>query len=227
MPSGKDEGRFAGQRQYPVVSDRAALEGTTPEARREQERAAIQAILERLPAEHRAEARGMLEGEGPAHGDVAFATSTDPEIARLLGVLTAIRQIDRGIKVSTAPVTVPVRVQPSLHVVIALVPELRTPDLRATVVRTPTDRGKPLLLLRESDLTQGDVDLGLQAAGISLRRYGVSPTKEIRMDLRAPRNPPARRGSTVHDHVAFLKSSPYHTIPGIGTVRSVEVVTDR
>lgn len=218
------EDRTPPRTHFPVKADPSAFEGASAESRAQAKREAIDAILERVPSDQRANLRRLLEQPpGMAGG---FVSSTDPEIARQLAVLQSLLEVQsaewqrapeatrrdgdrRGVEV---PVTV------------ALVPDLGSADVRATVIRRPNDRGQPLLLLRESDATTTDLGRGLRAAAMAVRRYGAAPPKEIKMEFRTFRGTATTNNASTQALLDLVRSSPVQSIAGVGSVRAAAVL---
>jgi hypothetical protein len=199
----------------------------TPEKRREVEREAIDAILRRIPPGDQEMARRILER--PHSGSGGFSASTDPEIARLLGVISSIRSAGRPVAEEGQPEDENARADDPreyIRVLIALVPHLSSPGIRGTVIRRPNDGGQPVLLLRESDLTVDDLYRGLRAAAVSFKRYGLAPAKERRLHIRVPRETVAvlSEPRMSEAYLRLLKAGLPRVIPGIGEVRGLDMM---
>ena len=212
------------QTQFPVRPNPSEFEGASAESRAETKRAAIAAILERVPSEGRARMRKLLENPPGFAG--GFASSTDPEIARHLAVLQSLLEV-RSAEWQRAPEATRRdgrRRGLEVPVTVALVPDLGDPSVRATVVRRPNDRGQPLLLLRESDATPTDLGRGLRAAALSVQRYGAASPKELKMQFRDLRGTPKTNDASTRAMLDLVRSSPLRIIAGVGSVRAAGIV---
>jgi len=216
-----EKGRFRedSRPQHAVVAHPEAYANLSPAARAQAEAATIEAIVARVPAKFQAEMRKQL---GPQAGrDVSFQSSADPELARLLGELISLRQAGRT---RVAPVA---DEDTTIHVILALVPQVNTPGARVSVIRRPDDGGKPIVLLPETDLSKEDILLGLRAAAASYRRHGIAVSTERKMAVRSKAR--SARGAAVpvvDRNVMNLKNAARINVPGVGRVRAQEVVTN-
>ena len=226
MPPG-DDGPVE-PRQYLVVVDAKTWETVTPDDRRAAEREAVKAIVSLSPPEEQETMRRILEGDGSG-ADIAVVSSTDPELARLFGIIGSIRQAEwQSRKSSELRVPLYLGAEPprkDVRVNIALVPQLARPDVRATVIRRPGDLGRPLLLLRESDLTASDLELGLRAAAVAFRRYGPTPARERALHLRTGRPALQQRVERAEHYLDLVKAGRPRHIDGIGTVPAMAIIT--
>jgi len=196
-----------------------AFADLSPAERAKKERETIDAIVERVPAQFRAEMRTQLEPR--AGRDIAFASSADPELARLFGELASLRQANGPRRAAPAQVE-----DTTIHVILALVPKLDAPGARVSVLRRPNDKGIPIVLLQESDVTKDDILLGLRGAVAAYRRHGAAPEKESKMAVRAKaRSSKGAAVPVVDRNVENLKKAALMNIPGVGKVRAQEVVT--
>lgn len=228
MPSSSNESESQRGR-YPVEMVSAArVEGLSDEALEAEQRALIEAILQQVPPERRAVVRQFFERTPSAMG--AFTSSTDPEIARLLGGLNAIgaemarRQFRGSPSSSDLESGADDR---RIIVVVALAPRLEQPNIRATVIRQPGDGGRPIVLLREGDVNTTDLMLAMRAAAESFRKHGVVPEKEVRTNLTSLRRGvgPSPRTPLSGRYLEMLRASPLRNLPGIGLVRAMEMTT--
>ena len=210
---------------YPVKANPSAFEGASAESRAQAKRAAIDAILERVPSDQRANLRRLLEQPPGFAG--GFVSSTDPEIARHLGVLQSLLETQSAEwqRVAETTLRVEKRTRIEVPVTVALVPDLGGPDMRATVIRRPSDRGQPLLLLRESDATTTDLGRGLRAAAMSVPRYGAAPPKEITMQFRTFRGTATTNNASTAALLDLVRSSPARSIAGLGIVRAAAIIS--
>ena len=212
------------QPQHAVVPQPGTLANLSPEERTKRERATIDAILTRTPSEHRSQMRSLLENTLPGR-DIAVASSTDPEIAQLLGVLVSLRQADLAANRVLATASVPAE-DTIIHVLLALVPKLDAPGARATVIRRPSDSGTPLVLLQEDSVTKEDLAIAMRAATVAFRRYGSTLATERRLAIRGGNRPPKGVSAVSDINLEKLKKAAFMEIPGIGKVRAREVVTN-
>ena len=220
-PLGGDESAMTPQ--FRVVVDASQWEKSTTERRRAAEREAVAAIIARFNAEHQEQVRRLLEGtDRPSGSFMAVVSVSDPETARLLGIVQSIRSAEAKSQVPSAVTT---GIQRDVRVTIALVPQLARPGVRVTVIRRPGDAGHPLLLLRESDVTAADLELGLNVAALSFKRYGTTPTKERTLHLGSPRPSSRPRSERIEGLLELVKAGLPRHIDGIGTVRSMAIVT--
>ena len=218
------EKRAPSHTHYPVTANPSTFEGSSAESRADAKRAAIAAILERVPSEERAKIRELLEfPPGVAGG---FVSSTDPVIAQQLAVLQSLLEVQSAEWQRAPKATTRDRKRPGVEVpvTVALVPDLGNPNVRATVIRRPHDGGQPLLLLRESDVTTTDLGRGLRAAAISVQRYGAAPTKEIRMQFRTFRGTATTNDPSTEALLNLVRSSPAQSIGGVGNVRAAAIL---
>jgi|SRR5688572_28212945 len=210
--------------QFTVNSRPTDFANATPEARAKARRAAIDAILKRFPEAEREEAKRLFDDPR----NLAFSSSSDPEIATQLGVLNAIREVEMNALLDKAEKdreAASDRRGRETAVLVALVPTLPS-HLRAQVVRQVGDGGQPLLLLRESDATSVDLARGLRAAALSIERHGANPAKAVRVSLRAaPKQSGGDEGS--QRLLDYVKASSLRNIPGVGSVRANFVLTHR
>jgi hypothetical protein len=206
---------------FPVVTDARRWENVSPEDRLVAEREAIAAVLAKFDPETRERVRRLLEGDGlPSHAVGGFAGASDPDVARLLGVISSIRWAELQSRMASTKKDWPSK--ELMQVQVALVPELAQQDARVTVVRRPGDAGIPLLLLRDRDLTLADLDLGLNEAALSLQRDGVAPPTELTMQVAtgpAPANPCAEAR-----HLDLVRAGQVRMLEGVGNVRTSVVV---
>ena len=213
------------QTQFPVRPNPSAFESASAESRAEAKRAAIDAILQKVPAEDRATMRKLLERPPGVAG--GFVSSNDPEIARHLAVLQSLLEVQsaewQGEPEATRRDEKPDGVE--VPVMVALVADLGSPSVRATVVRRPTDGGRPLLLVRESDATTTDLGRGLRAAALSVQRYGAAPPKEIEMQFREFRGTAKTNDPSTQALLNLVRSSPVQSIAGVGSVRAAAIFT--
>lgn len=208
--------------QHAVVVDRTAFAGLSDAERASQMLAAIDSIVQRVPPEQRDAMRRLLEHPKPGS---LYSGSSDPEIARLLGVIASLRaagdasvaqrQSDQLASDNT--------LKTGVEVTVALVSTLPT-NVRARVIRRPDDGGTPLVLLAD-DADASDVALGLTVAASSKQRFGVTPDKEHIVDYRSKGH---RVGptNTVHSTVLDqLRAASLWDIPGVGQVKATRVMT--
>lgn len=189
-----------------------------------QERATIDQIIAHLPAHYQSQGRAILEDRNAAY---AFEASSDPEIARLLGVLTAIRaaaSVDQENQAAKDREADAERTKNLVRVTVVLAPPSALPMGRAAIIRRPGDGGKPLLLLREEDATAADLAAGLAAAGRLVQKYGSEPATEVRVVIRSTR-PGTSKSAVTDRYVETLRSSLRQTIPGVGTVHTMDMMT--
>ena len=212
---------------YAVNVDGTVWTTATMTDRHAAERAAIEEILTRLAPQHRALARRILEDRETT---ATFVSSTDPEIARLLSVITATRAADNVEMVRKAEADREKDDRETVRrvrVLVALVEDLGGEDIRATVIRRPDDEGRPLLLLSAVDFTSTDLAFGLRLAANSVPRYGIAPAVEHKLQFRdqAPQSGARRQAALPDEQAALLRRSPFRLIPGIGSVRALDMVT--
>ena len=184
----------------------------------------LRALSLRVPSEHRANLRQLLE-QPPGMGG-GFRSSTDPEIARHLAVLQSLQELQSA-EWQRAPEATPrggERTGIEVPVTVALVPDLGAPDMRAVVIRRPNDRGQPLLLLRESDATTTDLGRGLRAAAMSVRRYGAVPARAMTMQFRTFRGTATTNSASTQALLDMVRSSPVRSIAGVGRVPAAEII---
>jgi hypothetical protein len=165
---------MAGQNSQPpsfsVTVDPTLAAGATDDERQRLISEATQAVLARTPEDLRDRARAMLED--PAASPV---TSTDPEIARQLGIIQSVRAAvaaEAQSQETPSPRVTQEELDAAVSVTVALVPTLPVSHAQAVVVRRPGDDGVPLLLLSEGTVTTETLALGLRAAAIARDRHG-------------------------------------------------------
>lgn len=221
-PMSTDKGPRDLRPQHTVVVTPEAFANLSPEQRAKRERETADAIVERVPPQFRVQMRSMLEHPRPGR-DVAFQSSPDPELARLLGELTSLRQVARANGQPHAAAVTQVE-DTTIHVILALVPKLAPPGARATVILGPNGSRTPIVLLQENDATKDDMQLGIRAATVAFRRYGPIVATERRMSIRGKNRQPTK--SAVSDpNLERLKRAALVDVPGVGKVRTLEVVT--
>jgi hypothetical protein len=196
-----------------------------PQVTSAQENALIDRIVQQVPAAHREELRSLLLDEGKE------LASADPKLAPLLGQLAALRAARHApehARIRALHAEDVRRSESQLRVTVALVSGLGDPDIRATVIRRPGDGGKPLLLLRDEDVTATDLELGLAAAARAAEQYGTNPEKEHRMTLRIPSSKSSSTASIEgQQSVDLLRKATVKDIEGIGHHKTLDVVTAR
>jgi len=114
-----------------------------------------------------------------------------------------------------------------IPVTVAIVPNLRPSNARASVLRAPGDEGRPILLLREGDATDEDLRRGLRAAGETVERFGDSVPRRLRLNVRPrgrnePVLSPRRQGSK--SPLELMNLMVPREIQGFGSVRAMEMM---
>lgn len=186
-----------------------------------EERAVIERIVALMPPKDQASVREYLADATKSFG------SDRPELAPLVRELNLLRHA----RIADVQAT---RLQKDADVIaahvrvsVALAPALGDNSVRAVVVRRPGDSGRPLLLLREEDVTADDVAFGLAFAAQSISKYGVEPKVPHRQTFRAGGVATSTAVTTkTHGAIAAdLRRADYQTIQGIGRVRAMDVFT--
>jgi hypothetical protein len=184
----------------------------------------IDAVVSKLPAEHRASAKAALESAklaGVGHG-------TDRATMELLAEL--MRRRRERVRPSMppgppAPSNRPLR--PSTHVFIAMSDEPPTPGTpRVSVLRTPTDGGTPTVLVRR-DATPRELDLGVKSAAASVARSGPTVQDDIRIDIPAVANDSEVGPKFAVDFLEKLRSNSFRlterAVGALGKLRGTTV----
>ncbi len=212
--------------QYSVTPALLQLEGSTTEERSARVSSAIEAILSRLPSEQREEARALLEKGPRGTGWEAPASSSDPEIARQLGILTAIRAYEANLVAPQTRELGEIAARRRVRVLVALDPSLRQGAVRAVVVRSPGENGTLLVLLRDSDVIPSDLEVALKAAALSYRDNPTPPLKELRIPIRASGTRSSATRQAKHEKVLeMLRASSTQDIPGVGRLKAMLMMT--
>jgi len=196
----------------------------TPEQAKADELQAIEALVERVPAEQRANVRRIL-----TMPSVTPMRAADPEAARLLCVIGSIRAARsapaaQNLAGDGAARLAQRRATPGFVVQVALAPELPISNARAVVIRHPGDNGMPLLLLSESGATADDLNRGLRVAIEERDRLGVHVQSKVSTPVRET---PSSVSGPIEDSeqfsrlLAHLRTVPQRSVPGVGAVRSV------
>lgn len=222
---------------FRVTVDPAPYLSLTDDQRRALEDDAIQRIVSRIPAEHRARAETLLrQSETPAAlgfttGHVAassFAGSTDPEIARNLGIIASVRAATSNLRLSAMNAVTPaVPAKPSAHQ-----PSARTRIF--VTVAYDASRSEPValfgpgyqlpILVLGAGATPADLRAGLRAAAKLARQFGPEPTEHYRAVVHQP----DKKGSAAESTERLLQaiqSAAKRVIPGVGELPALEVVT--
>jgi hypothetical protein len=155
----------------------------TADERDEAERNAITAIVNHVAPSDADDLRRLL-ADAWERGETISGTSS-PELSTLVGVLQSIRR-------AQSMARLPDGYDPSrpgdILARVCLVARLDPPHIRAAIVRRENDLGRPLILLRATDVTADDLERALRAAVFTFRRYGtLNRTFEIGRG-----NPPPR-----------------------------------
>ena len=172
-----------GQAMHRVVIDTAIAKLSAVE-RQKLEHDAIERIVARAGESSRAGIRERL-----ATG-ATISSASDPEVARLLGVIASARNpiLSEAGGVAAGAAGSRPKAPPTI-VRIALVKKVGPDDQQARVVlrRMPDDGGVPLLMVAES-ASSGEVEQGLRAAILSVKRNptGVSVPSLLRFTKAAP-----------------------------------------
>lgn len=209
---------------HPVVISSASSVAIDPRERARQEGATIDSIVARLPEEYRVRGRAILEDRTAS---ISFQASSDPEIARLLGVLMAIRDASSADQLKQAErdrAAAEENAKTHVRVTVALAPATVVSKGRAVVTRRPGDGGRPVLLLREADATAADLTAGLAAAARLAAKYGPEPANKIRIVISSTRADTAASGITDR-HIELLRSSIPQPIAGVGVVHTLDMMT--
>lgn len=116
----------------------------------------------------------------------------------------------------------------SREVLVALTAEPVAADVgRVSIYRTPDDGGMPVILLRAADATPADLDDGIRAAALSIRRDGVS----VPLPSRTAIPPEIRARPASPDHVdlfQYLRAGRFdrpveRDVAGLGRVRGITI----
>lgn len=186
-----------------------------------EERALIERAVMTLPAVHREEARAAFMNES------LHPSSTDPQLGPLLEQLAALRAAKyKPIHDAYAQIEAENKLR-QVPVVVALVPHLGEHDVRAKVLRRPGDRGRPLVLLREGDFTEYDLQIGLQAAVRAADRYGADPQSEHRTAVRSGAPAASAQQPTLTLLVDMLRAAEPRNLAGFGTPRLMHLFVNR
>lgn len=200
----------------------------SPEARDAAEVDAINSILERVPAAHRAKASALLQ-DRTLRGPWSMS-SVDPVIAGLLSTIISIRAAGETAESEALALantsTDPTR-QRIVHVMVALVDSMSTPEVRATLIRRSGDKGKPLVLLPKDTFTPSDLAFALALAVRSADASAdAAEGDQVRQFRRGEE--PGEEPSPSPDLQAkydWLRGAPIVNLPGIGMARVVEFAT--
>lgn len=212
--------------QHAVTPPLLQFENSTGEERRAQVSSAIEVILSRLPAQQRAEARALLENGPRGTRWTAPASSSDPEIARQLGIITAVRTYEANLLDPGPSRLAEAADRPRVRVLVALDPSLKQAAVRALVVRSPGENGTLLVLLRAADATPGDLEVALKAAALSYRANPKPPLNELRIPIRASgTRSTAGRSAKNEKALDLLKTSNPYDIPGVGRLKAILMMT--
>ena len=161
---------------FPVTVDSKPFEAMSADERDDAERRAVAEILDTVSPEGRDEIRRILDDDPWRRGEIVTATSS-PKLSRLFGVLQSIR---RARSLMQPPEGYDASRPNDILVTVSMVSRLDPPDIRAAVVRSETDLGRPVVLLRATDITVADLERALRAAVITFKRYGkIDRTFEI------------------------------------------------
>lgn len=182
----------------------------------------IEEIVRQVPAERRAKVRAelldtskVLQSDKPTFG---------PLFARLAEIRWAKAGPEREALAAKASADA-ARRDRLVRVSVALSPDLEE-GVRAVVIRRPGDGGKPLLLLRERDVTSLDLQIGLLAAAKAIAEHGPNPSRALRRSVRGALSgqgaPPQ-----LEKYIELLRASERRPLEGLGTLRSIDVLTDR
>ena len=114
-----------------------------------------------------------------------------------------------------------------LLVLVALVEDLGNPEFKAEVIRRPDDGGRPVVLLRESEVDADALRAGLQSAAISFEVQGVAPARETRMGVTSVKQGSEASTERLERILEELKKQPRRDIPGVGAAKSFPIIVDR
>ena len=179
----------------------------------------IARIVQTIPAEHRAAGRVALEALVRALRQRGLDTDTLVQRTLTPQELTW-RDQARALLGATDSSRKYVRVT------VALVPQLSDSRAQAVIIRRPDDGGRPLVLLRESGAAPSDLAGGLKAAALAIRKFGEAPLAEQRLTIRASGSrAPAPKSGQAAALLEELKSSVPRAIPGVGSVRAMDILT--
>jgi len=213
---------------YPVVIDTASYAKLTSDERKRLEDDAIQRILDFLPSGQRQEAATILGREIPNVPDGQFrirqfAGSSNPEIARLLSVITSIRAAEYAARPHAAMNSAPSQPQRPTGKTITITVAIDNSATKATAV-IRADYPLPVLIL-PPNADQVTVKAGLRTVGQLYQDFGPRPTREYRAEVlpsdrdHSPRT--TRLLSRIREEGAPKR------IPGFGEgLLALEVVTD-
>jgi hypothetical protein len=201
------------------VSDDAA-------GREAQERETIAAILAKVPQERRHQLGLILQDRS-----VTPSGTSDPDLAPLLGALSAIRvaMLETAIDRARADDNARGGNRGRVRVTVAMVPRLSSPELRAAVLRQPGDEGIPVLLLPASTVTEEDLERGLRAAVAARDRYGKDAAKVVTLSLRVRADRPSHSVDKTKwsKYLHQVRVAPVRTIPGVGQARAMDMMARR
>jgi hypothetical protein len=154
------------------------------------------------------------------------SSSSDPEIAKQLGIITAIRAYEASLLNPPMPEPSAIAEHRRTRVLVALDPSLKDENVRAVVVRSPREMGMPVVLLRDVDATATDLDAALKAAALSCRDHPNPPSNEVRISIRAsnPSSTATRQANNENVLDLIRRSNPYE-IPGIGRLKATMIMT--
>lgn len=186
----------------------------------------VEQIIQQLPSEIRTNARVQLM-------DTTHVIQSDrPVLGPLLAQLAQVRFAKHADEFKAAAAQQKAdadRRASRLRVTVVLSPDLGDANARAVVLRRPNDNGRPILLLRESDMTSEDLHIGMLAAAKAVAEFGVNPDKVHRRvvhNTKAFTSGVATTASLDH-HLALLRSAPKSSEHGLGNFRTMDVLTDR
>lgn len=184
----------------------------------------IEEIVRRVPETNRTMFREQLKTSTLS----GFGGVEDADLSRLLGELTR----RRGGELSHFP-SAQIRAEkdslPSeellVTVEVAIAEEHVANAPRIRLVRRPDDGGVPLVVLC-ADASAAELSIAMRAAAESVRRIGISPTKETMTGVRVRGKP--KPGSRSAANLAHLRSKgKKKEVAGIGKVRVMKMATFR
>jgi hypothetical protein len=185
----------------------------------------VEQILLQLPSEIRSNARGQLMDT------TRVITSDRPVLGSLLAQLAQLRFAKHADEYKAAAALQKAdadRRASRIRVTVVLSPDLGDASARAVVLRRPNDGGRPILLLREADMTNQDLYVGMLAAARAATQFGVNPDRAHRRIIRDTRVSASGAAVAAHfeRHLELLRRAPKSSAHGLGNVRTMDVLTD-
>jgi len=215
---------------FAVTVDHASYASMSSVQRRKIEDEAIRQILAATPEKYRTKMADLLRRDldpqtlGYSSGQVgafAFQGSSDPEIARLLGVVSSVRAAE----LAESPPRVAAAAAPSVtagtRVFVTVVFDGSRTTGSTAIIR-PGYALPILVLQRNADAAE--LSAGIRAAARLYRDFGPSPSREYTAQIDVAENDPAPSPQTAQ-LLALIREGDARDVPGVGHLPATEVVT--